>query len=65
MKANKRLLIVQYASDYRETFKQIRENGIETYHAQKYVIDSISHINYRLRALCCRRSTSQRRCSIW
>lgn len=56
MKANKRLLIVQYAGDYRETFKQIRENGIETYHAQKYVIDSISHISQEIEEailMCC------------
>jgi hypothetical protein len=45
---NKRLLIVQYAGDYRKTFKQIQENGIETYHAQKYVINSISHISQEI-----------------
>ncbi|GJD20054.1 hypothetical protein RIVM261_050100 [Rivularia sp. IAM M-261] len=56
MEANKRLLIVQYAGDYRETFKQVRENGIETYHAQKYVIDSINDISQEIEEailMCC------------
>lgn len=54
--ANKRLLIVQYAGDYRKTFEQVREKGIETYHAQKYVIDSISDISQEIEEailLCC------------
>jgi glycosyltransferase involved in cell wall biosynthesis len=55
--ANKRLLIVQYAGDYRKTFEQVREKGIETYHAQKYVIDSISDISQEIEEailLCCK-----------
>lgn len=52
-----RLLIVQYGGDYRETFKRITLSGIETYHAQKYVIDSLVHISDKIEEVilfCCR-----------
>lgn len=51
-----RLLIVQYAGDYRETFHRLRTGGGETYHAQRYVVDSMSKLGHRIGEvafLCC------------
>lgn len=51
-----RLLIVQYGGDYREVFTRVRDNGVETYHAQKYVVDAITNISSNIDEvilLCC------------
>ena len=34
-----RLLIAQYGGDYRKAFNLVRNEGIETYNSQKYVIE--------------------------
>ncbi|MBE9035694.1 glycosyltransferase family 4 protein [aff. Roholtiella sp. LEGE 12411] len=55
-----RLLIVQYGGDYREAFQRIERNGFETYHAQKYVIDSMAEIGKQIgeaTLLCCQTKT--------
>jgi glycosyltransferase involved in cell wall biosynthesis len=52
-----RLLIVQYGGDYREAFRRITSDGVETYHAQKYVIDAIAEIGKQIEEatfFCCR-----------
>ncbi|MGB6299320.1 MAG: glycosyltransferase family 4 protein [Rivularia sp. (in: cyanobacteria)] len=51
-----RLLIAQYAGDYRKTFYLVRNKGIETYNAQKYVIDTVTNISKQIDEvilLCC------------
>ncbi|MBW4569873.1 MAG: hypothetical protein KME31_18170 [Tolypothrix carrinoi HA7290-LM1] len=51
-----RLLIVQYGGDYREAFRRITSDGVETYHAQKYVIDAIASIGKQIEEatfFCC------------
>ncbi|WP_427162000.1 glycosyltransferase [Aliinostoc sp. HNIBRCY26] len=56
-----RLLIVQYSGDYREAFHRLRQNGTETYHSQKYVVDSIIEISKQIEEvtlLCCRTKES-------
>jgi glycosyltransferase involved in cell wall biosynthesis len=52
-----RLLIVQYSGNYREAFQLVYKEGIETYHAQKYVLDSALHISKEVDEvilLCCK-----------
>lgn len=39
-----RLLIIQYGGDYREVFRRVRNEGTETYHAQKYVVKLVTDI---------------------
>ena len=39
-----RLLIAQYGGDYRKAFNLVRNEGIETYNSQKYVIDTVTNI---------------------
>ncbi len=51
-----RLLIVQYGGDYRKVFEQVRNQGIETYHAQKYVVETVTELSQKLEEvalLCC------------
>ncbi|MDJ0674963.1 MAG: glycosyltransferase [Calothrix sp. MO_167.B42] len=52
----KRLLIVQYAGDYREAFLRLSQGGEETYYAQKYSVDAIATIGQQIdevATLCC------------
>jgi glycosyltransferase involved in cell wall biosynthesis len=52
-----RLLIVQYGGDYREAFRLVYKDGIETYHAQKYVLDTVLRISEEadeVILLCCK-----------
>ncbi|NMG21405.1 glycosyltransferase family 4 protein [Brasilonema bromeliae] len=56
-----RLLIVQYGGDYREAFQRLSKNGTETYHSQKYVINSIVEISQQIEEatlLCCQTKES-------
>jgi len=51
-----RLLIAQYGGDYRKTFYMVRNEGIETYSSQKYVIDTVTNISKQIDEvilLCC------------
>lgn len=51
-----RLLIVQYAGDYRETVQRFAEGGDETYYAQKYTVDAVAEIGKQIEeaaVLCC------------
>jgi len=42
-----RLLMVQYADDYRQAFQRF-EGGNETYYAQKYSIDTVAKIRKKI-----------------
>lgn len=51
-----RLLIVQYAGDYRETLQRLSQGGQETYYAQKYSVDAVAEMGKRLEkvaVICC------------
>jgi glycosyltransferase involved in cell wall biosynthesis len=51
-----RLLIIQYGGDYRKAYQLVYKEGIETYHAQKYVLDTVLRISETLDEvilLCC------------
>ena len=51
-----RLLIVQYAGDYRETVQRFVAGGGETYYAQKYSVDAVAEIGKEIEeaaVLCC------------
>ena len=51
-----RLLIAQYGGDYRKAFNLVRNEGIETYNSQKYVIDTVTNIAKQIDEvilLCC------------
>ncbi len=51
-----RLLIVQYAGDYRETVQRFQDGGRETYHAQKYSVEAVAEIGKRIAevsVICC------------
>lgn len=51
-----RLLIVQYAGDYRETVQRFAEGKGETYYAQKYSVDAVAEIGKQIEeaaVLCC------------
>jgi glycosyltransferase involved in cell wall biosynthesis len=39
-----RLLIVQYAGDYREAYRRLLGGGHETYYAQRYSVESVAEI---------------------
>ncbi|AFY55938.1 glycosyltransferase [Rivularia sp. PCC 7116] len=43
-----RLLIIDYAGDFREAYHKIHKHGIETYHSHKYVIDTASKISQQI-----------------
>ncbi|NEQ88464.1 MAG: glycosyl transferase family 1, partial [Moorea sp. SIO2I5] len=43
-----RLLIIQYAGDYREAFERLANGGPETYYAQKYSVDSVAEIGKQI-----------------
>lgn len=51
-----RLLIVQYAGDYREAFLRFASGGDETYYAQKYSVDAVAVLGEQIEevaTLCC------------
>jgi glycosyltransferase involved in cell wall biosynthesis len=51
-----RLLMVQYAGDYRETVQRFAEGGGETYQAQRYSVEAVAEIAKRIEeaaVLCC------------
>lgn len=51
-----RLLIVQYAGDYREAFERFAEGKGETYSAQKYSVDAVAEIGKLMEevtVICC------------
>lgn len=51
-----RLLIVQYSGDYRQVFHKVKKEGIETYHSQKYIVDTVTKITEQTKEvilLCC------------
>ncbi|MEG4404802.1 glycosyltransferase [Microcoleus sp. MON2_D5] len=51
-----RLLIVQYAGDYRESFERFAEGKGETYSAQKYSVDAVAEIGKLMEevtVICC------------
>lgn len=51
-----RLLIIQYAGDYREAFERLANGGSETYYAQKYSVDAVAEIGKQIgevATLCC------------
>ncbi len=52
-----RILIVQYAGDYREAVQQFAAGQDETYYAQQYSVDSVAAIGERVEEialLCCK-----------
>jgi hypothetical protein len=54
-----RLLVVQYAGDYLEAFRNLCEHNIETYHAHRYVIESMTGLGREIGEavlMCCRTS---------
>lgn len=51
-----RLLMVQYAGDYREAVERLAQGGWETYYAQKYSVEAVAEIGKTLEevaVLCC------------
>jgi glycosyltransferase involved in cell wall biosynthesis len=51
-----RLLIVQYSGDYHQAFQLCYQDGIETYHSQKYVLNTVLSISEKIDEvilLCC------------
>ncbi len=51
-----RLVIVQYAGDYAETFQRLAQGGSETYYAQKYSVDAVTEMAKRAQSvtvICC------------
>ena len=51
-----RLLMVQYAGDYREAVRCFEQGGEETYYAQKYSVDAVAEIGQTIEkaaVLCC------------
>ena len=51
-----RLLILQYAGDYREVVQRFAEGREETYYAQKYSVDAVAEIGKQIEevaVLCC------------
>lgn len=53
-----RLVIVQYAGDYAETFQRLAQGGSETYYAQKYSVDAVTEMAKRAESesvtvICC------------
>jgi glycosyltransferase involved in cell wall biosynthesis len=52
-----RLLVVQFTGDYRGVIRNPDREGVETYHAQKYLIQSLADLSHRfgdVTLLCCR-----------
>jgi hypothetical protein len=43
-----RLLILQYAGDYREVVQRFAEGGEGTYYAQKYSVDAVAEIGKQI-----------------
>jgi hypothetical protein len=39
---NQRILILQYAGDYREAFRRLSRGEAEHYRGQKYTVDAVS-----------------------
>lgn len=60
IETSSRALVVQYAGDYLQVYKDLHESGIETYHGQRYAVDTLAEIGktYGQAAfLCCRTSS--------
>ncbi|MBO3463194.1 glycosyltransferase [Aetokthonos hydrillicola Thurmond2011] len=54
--SKKRLLIIQYAGDYREAFLRLSQGGEETYYAQKQSVEAVAKIGQQIEEiaiLCC------------
>jgi glycosyltransferase involved in cell wall biosynthesis len=52
----KRLLVIQYAGDYREAVRRFATEGSETFYAQRYSVDTIAEIGKQIdeaATLCC------------
>ena len=52
----KRLLLIQYMGDYRETVRSFGMGGDETYYAQRYSVDAVAELRKRfdeVATLCC------------
>ncbi len=54
-----RLLIIQYSGDYHKAFQDVYKDGVETYHAQKYVLDTVLRLSEQIDVdevilLCCK-----------
>ncbi|BAZ09687.1 putative hexosyltransferase [Calothrix sp. NIES-4071] len=52
-----RLLIIQFGGDYRKAFQLVYTDGVETYHGQKYVLDTVLRISEQIDEvilLCCK-----------
>ena len=47
-----RLLIIQYAGDYREVVRRFSAGEDETYYAQKYSVDAVAKIASKVDGFC-------------
>lgn len=47
MTKERRILLVQYAGDYREAYYRLREGGKENYRSQRYTVEAVSQIRQR------------------
>ncbi len=55
-----KVVIVQYAGDYREAVQRISRNGEETYYAQRYSVDAVADLAEQfgsVTVICCLTST--------
>jgi glycosyltransferase involved in cell wall biosynthesis len=56
-KSPPRILLVQYAGDYREAYQRLQESGTETYHGHRYVLDQLAQLRRtsggEVAILCC------------
>lgn len=43
----RRILVVQYAGDYREAYYRLRQGGRETYRGQRYTVEAVEEIGRR------------------
>lgn len=46
-----RLVIVQYAGDYREAYQRLANGGSENYYAQKYSVDAVTEMRKRVESV--------------
>lgn len=46
-----RVLLVQYAGDFRESVNRLSQGGEETYYAQRYSVDTIANISRQVEAM--------------
>ncbi len=47
MPDRRRILVVQYAGDYREAYYRLQQSGAETYRAQRYTVEAVEQIGQR------------------